>query len=149
MSLFCQWKPILADWVCSECGAVVPKNTDEPPLAGCPVGAQNAGIRFSDIASAGSVVKVTPVAKQNGPGLELKKMLRSFGIYETAGCKCNQRSLQMDLWGPDECERRIEEIVRWMKEEADIRGLPFIPAAARMLVRRAIKKSRSNSSGSK
>jgi hypothetical protein len=53
---------------------------------------------------------------------------------------------QMDLWGPDECERpeRIDEVVKVMREEATARGLPFLDVAGRMLVLRAISNARRN-----
>jgi hypothetical protein len=49
----------------------------------------------------------------------------------------------MDLWG-DECARpeRMEYIVQAMRENATNRGLPFLDAAARMLIRRAIAAAR-------
>jgi hypothetical protein len=50
----------------------------------------------------------------------------------------------MDQWGCDECERpeRIEEVVAVMRAEAAARGLPFIDAVGRLLVRRAIANAR-------
>jgi hypothetical protein len=50
----------------------------------------------------------------------------------------------MDAWGCDECSKpeRIEEVVAVMREEAKARGLPFIDAVGRMLVRRAIAIAR-------
>jgi hypothetical protein len=52
----------------------------------------------------------------------------------------------MDGWGPDECEKpeRIEEVISVMRAEAKGRGLPFLDAAGRMLVRRAIRNARRN-----
>ena len=53
-------------------------------------------------------------------------------------------SQKMDQWGCDECERpeRIDEVVAVMRAEAEARGLPFLDAAGRMLVRRAISNAR-------
>jgi hypothetical protein len=48
----------------------------------------------------------------------------------------------MDAWGPDECFRRIEEIVSHLREAADKKGLPFIATAARIMVGRAIEAAR-------
>jgi len=45
----------------------------------------------------------------------------------------------MDAWGPDECFRRIEEIVEHLRQAAAEKGLPFIATAARMMVARAIE----------
>jgi hypothetical protein len=52
----------------------------------------------------------------------------------------------MDAWGCDECSKpeRIAEVVAVMREEATARGLPFIDAVGRMLVRRAISNARRN-----
>lgn len=79
-----------------------------------------------------------------GPGTELKKLLAGWPLYlkTSEGCSCNRHAAQMDAWGCDECERRIDEIVGWLRDEAAKRRLPFVDAAGRMLVRRAIKKAR-------
>lgn len=81
-----------------------------------------------------------------GPGTELSNLLKRFGIEPTPTCQCRAKSAQMDAWGPDECERpeRIDEVVAVMREEAKARGLPFLDAVGRMLVRRAIKLARQN-----
>jgi len=80
----------------------------------------------------------------HGPGTELSKLLKRFGIEPTPTCQCRAKAAEMDAWGPDECERpeRIEEVVAVMREEAAARGLPFLDAVGRMLVRRAIKNAR-------
>jgi len=48
----------------------------------------------------------------------------------------------MNRMGNDWCEQNTETIVEWMKEEASNRGLPFLDAVGRMLVRRAIHNAR-------
>jgi ribosome biogenesis protein Tsr3 len=48
----------------------------------------------------------------------------------------------MDAWGPDECWKRIEEIVSHLREAAEKKGLPFIATAARIMVGRAIEAAR-------
>ena len=80
----------------------------------------------------------------SGPGTELSKLLKRFGIEPTPTCKCRAKSRQMDAWGPVECERpeRIEEVLGVMREEAKSRGLPFLDAAGRILIRRAIANAR-------
>ena len=78
----------------------------------------------------------------HGPGTELKKLLARWGINAAGDCPCNRHAQQMNLWGCDECERRIEEIVGWLRDEAHRRGLPWIDAAGRLLVRRAISNAR-------
>jgi hypothetical protein len=86
----------------------------------------------------------TPANDAHGPGTELSKILKRFGINPTPTCQCRAKQQQMDAWGPDECERpeRIDEVVAVMRAEAAARGLPFIDVAGRLLVRRAIKNAR-------
>lgn len=84
----------------------------------------------------------SPPAPARGPGTELKKLLKRVGITASPNCSCNARARTMDQWGCDKCEERIDEIVGWLREEAAKRRLPFIDAAGRMIVRRAIKNAR-------
>jgi hypothetical protein len=76
------------------------------------------------------------------PGTALKAVLSWLRIDVGQGCACRDRAAQMDRWGCDESERRIEQIVGWLREEAGKRKLPFLDAAGRMLVRRAIRNAR-------
>ena len=136
--LFCIWADDGDSWKCERCGAVVPKTVSaDKPFAGCKVGMRNAGIEPTDLIRA--VPRDIP---EEGPGAELKKLLSLIGLSASPDCSCNQRAAQMNLWGPDACEQRIDEIVGWLREEAKNRGLPFIDAAGRMLVRRAIANAR-------
>ena len=82
----------------------------------------------------------------SGPGTELSKLLKRIGISPTPTCQCRAKQQQMDMWGCDECERpeRIAEVVAVMRSEAEARGLPFLDAAGRMLVKRAISNARRN-----
>ena len=70
--------------------------------------------------------------------------MKRLGIEPTPTCKCRAKAAQMDAWGPDECStpERIEEVVAVMREEAKARGLPFLDAAGRVLVKRAISNAR-------
>lgn len=77
-----------------------------------------------------------------GPGTELKKLLAMAGIKAEVDCPCNKHARIMNIWGPDECERRIDEIVGWLQEEAARRNLPFLNVAGRVLVHRAIANAR-------
>jgi hypothetical protein len=85
-----------------------------------------------------------PVPRPSGPGTEMKALLSGWPLYITASedCPCNRHAAQMDAWGPDECERRLDEIVGWLRVEAERRGLPFADVAGRLLVRRAISRAR-------
>jgi hypothetical protein len=49
---------------------------------------------------------------------------------------------KMEAEQPGWCEANIEEIVGWLRESAEERGLPFVDIAARLLVRRAIANAR-------
>ena len=79
-----------------------------------------------------------------GPGTELSKLLKRFGIEPTPTCACPAKAAEMDAWGCDECAKpeRIEEVVAVMREEAKARSLPFLDLPARLLVRRAISNAR-------
>lgn len=83
-------------------------------------------------------------AATDGPGTELSKLLKKFGIEPTPTCQCRAKAAEMDAWGPDECEKpeRIEEVLAVMREEAKARGLPFLDVAGRLLIRRAIRNAR-------
>lgn len=87
-----------------------------------------------------------PPEETGGPGTELKKLLKRIGITATPNCSCNARARKMDEMEarePGWCESHLEEIVGWLREEATKRKLPFLDAAGRVLVRRAIKNARS------
>jgi hypothetical protein len=82
----------------------------------------------------------------HGPGTELSKLLKRFGIEPTPTCQCRAKAAEMDAWGCDECSKpeRIDEVVAVMRAEATARGLPFLDIAGRLLVRRAISNARRN-----
>ena len=83
-----------------------------------------------------------------GPGTELKQLLSRVGIAAEPGCECNTHSAQMDRWGCDECERRLEEIVGWLQEEHAKRVkardtiLPWSKLLATNIVKLAIRRAR-------
>jgi hypothetical protein len=85
-----------------------------------------------------------PPVPTSGPGTELSRLLKRFGIEPTPTCKCRAKAAQMNAWGCDECAKpeRIDEVVAVMREEAKARSLPFLDAAGRVLVRRAISNAR-------
>ncbi|NBP04515.1 MAG: hypothetical protein EBU90_31415, partial [Proteobacteria bacterium] len=72
------------------------------------------------------------------PGTALKQILSWFKIQDEAGCQCASRARIMDAWGCDETERRIDEVVGWLREAAAMRGLPFVDFAGRAAVKLAI-----------
>jgi hypothetical protein len=85
-----------------------------------------------------------PRPSAGGVGTELKKLLAGwpFRIVATANCSCNTRAAEMDRLGVEWCEQNQATIVGWMGSEARKRGLPFLDAVGRLLVRRAIANAR-------
>ena len=77
-------------------------------------------------------------------GTELKKLLHKMKINLDGNCPCKQRSVVMDREGCDWCETNIETIITWLQQEAKRRKLPFVRAAGKLLVRRAIHNARRN-----
>ena len=78
----------------------------------------------------------------NGPGSILSGMLEALGIKSSPTCSCKRRAILMNKNGPDWCEENLEEILGWLQEESVKRKLPFVKTVAKMMVQRAIKKSR-------
>jgi hypothetical protein len=98
-------------------------------------------------AKGGSQLIVPRLPVCGGPGTELKGLLALAGITASPGCTCNARASLMDereAAEPGWCDAHLDEIVGWLSEEAASRGLPFIDAAGRLLVRRAIANARRN-----
>jgi len=85
-------------------------------------------------------------APAGGPGTELKSLLAAIGIVAKPDCSCHARARVMDRQGCDWCEQHLDTIVGWLREEAAKRGLPFLDAAGRLLVRRAIRNARRSAS---
>ena len=97
----------------------------------------------NDIAS--SLKKMFPKTLEDhpyGPGTILSQMLSTIGITASPTCKCKQRAIEMNEKGNDWCEQNIDTILEWMKEESIKRGLPFMSSAAKIMVNRAIAKSK-------
>jgi hypothetical protein len=78
-----------------------------------------------------------------GPGTELKAILARAGIVAGPGCSCNAMAARMDAWG-EECVEHMAEIVEHLRAQAEARGLPFLDAAGRALVRVSIARARRN-----
>lgn len=88
--------------------------------------------------------KVIAWFPDDGPGTELKKLLKKIGIVATPNCSCNARANMMNFNGIEWCEKNIDTIVGWLREEATKRKLPFVDLAGRVLVKRAIKRAKKN-----
>ena len=110
-----------------------------PVPVGDPFAIPTQGIPSRDISNARDA---------GGPGTELAKLLKKFGIEPTPTCSCRAKAAEMDAWGPDECSKpeRIDEVVAVMRAEAQARGLPFLDAVGRLLVKKAIKNARKSQS---
>lgn len=78
----------------------------------------------------------------NGPGSMLSNMIKKIGIVMTQGCSCRRHAIEMNEKGNDWCEENIDTIVKWLREEAEKRRLPFFDSVGKLMVYRAIKKSR-------
>lgn len=124
----CKWHHEPGRLTCVNCGRVV-RTTSRTAAMLCPKSSEQL---------------LVPALPTSGPGTEMKKLLAQWPLFiqATDDCPCNGHAAQMDVWGCDECERRMDEIVRWLRDEAARRGLPFVDAAGKMLVRRAIRNAR-------
>lgn len=78
----------------------------------------------------------------NGPGTILTGMISALGIKSSSTCSCRRHALEMNEKGPDWCEQNMDTIVSWLRDESTKRGLPFVDAVGRMMVQRAVSKSR-------
>jgi hypothetical protein len=85
---------------------------------------------------------VTMEENPNGPGTVLSKMIKSLGIVMSDSCSCRRHAIEMNTKGNDWCEQNIDTVVGWLREEASRRGLPFVDMVGKLMVNRAIKKSR-------
>jgi hypothetical protein len=84
------------------------------------------------------------VVEKEGVGTELKRLISWFH-QPNKKCKCDYRIQKMNKWGPDECEKREATILRWLKHSAAQAKMPYFETAAKVLLRKAIKRSRSRS----
>ena len=78
----------------------------------------------------------------SGPGTELKKILSRVGITSAPDCSCNAHAAEMDRNGCEWVEANMSTVVGWLREQAAARGLPFLDAAGRALVRVAVRNAR-------
>jgi hypothetical protein len=79
-----------------------------------------------------------------GPGCQLRRTLSWF-VRDDGQCGCTEYAAQMDAWGPDGCEARIDQIVAHLVEQAAKKSvfLGAVPSAAiTVVVRRAIEAAR-------
>ena len=86
-------------------------------------------------------VRVDPNNLGEGVGTELKALLSIIGINSVPNCTCNARAKIMNENGTEWCKNNKDEILSWMKEEADKRGLPFLKFGAKRILNYAISKT--------
>jgi hypothetical protein len=77
-----------------------------------------------------------------GPGCRLSRYLTWFGVRDDGRCGCAEYARQMDAWGPDECERRLAEILEHLRQAAATKRLPWLDSVARLAVEQAIAAAR-------
>lgn len=79
---------------------------------------------------------VMPVvdAPEDGPGAELKKLLKALRIDTFHGCECESRTAQMNHWGTEGCRSHREDIVLWLRDTAAKRNWREKIMAAAMMV---------------
>jgi len=126
---------------CPACGKKAPSRTAKSNCL-----ADLNAAEFQALVPADAKENELTVSASHGPGTELKALLAGwpFFIVSTPDCKCNQRARYMDEKGCDWCagEEGMAEIMGFLREAAEERGLPFLDVAGRMLVRRAIANAR-------
>jgi hypothetical protein len=87
-----------------------------------------------------------PKAKPPGFGSMLKKIMTQapFHFHFPRECSCNKKIAELNDWSMEECERRIDDIVTTLKQEADNRGydraVVFFGSAGKLLLRRVLRK---------
>lgn len=79
---------------------------------------------------------------QYGPGTILASMFSAIGIKSTPTCSCRRHALEMNKQGIKWCEENIETICGWLKEECEKRKIPYVDTVAKLVVNRAIAKSK-------
>jgi hypothetical protein len=48
----------------------------------------------------------------------------------------------MNMWGPDECEKRKPTIIRWLRHSAYLNNVPFNTKIVDVLINKAIRNAR-------
>ena len=65
---------------------------------------------------------IVPWPIEDGPGTELKVMLKDLGFFDKPGCGCNQRAQQMNQLGIEGCEKNVDMIAQWLRDGAKAWG---------------------------
>jgi hypothetical protein len=78
----------------------------------------------------------------NGPGTVLVKSIKGLGFVISDSCACKNQLLEMNDKGADWCVENITKIVSWLKIQAQNINIVFIDSVAKVIIMRAIKKSK-------
>jgi len=80
---------------------------------------------------------------QEGPGTELHKILERMGFEITDTCPCRKHIKQMNEWGPAGCREHLDEIIDWLKAEAERRNKEalFVRWGVRLVILLAIRRA--------
>jgi hypothetical protein len=89
-----------------------------------------------------SLFPKTMEEEPNGPGTQLARMIKTLGIHMSDSCSCRRHAINMNEKGNDWCAANIDTVVGWLREESQRRGLPFVDMVGKVMVNRAVKKSR-------
>jgi hypothetical protein len=81
------------------------------------------------------------VQEPYGPGTELARLVSWFK-FSNKKCKCAARIQKMNMWGPDECEKRKPTIIRWLRHSAYLNNVPFNTKIVDVLINKAIRNAR-------
>lgn len=127
----CQWKEYDGKFQCINCGFISPVSA----FRNCP---RPSPSPYIDTINSCDFNGSTYI----GPGTKLKNLLNYIGIVPVGNCKCNARAKVMDIYGPDWCEKNIDMIVGWLREESSKRKLPFVQWVAKKIVMLAIRQSK-------
>lgn len=124
--------------------------------------ARGCGIRLPIAAVEGSKIysecqKTQPTPRPEvpteGPGTELKKLIKELGFDESLGCGCAAEVARMNSLGPARCREQIESIVAKLDENKKLQSLWSLgsalaialvkgfPLTTRGLVEEAIRRS--------
>lgn len=78
----------------------------------------------------------------HGPGTVLASMIKTLGIHMSDSCSCRRHALTMNEKGNEWCSQNVDTIVGWLRDESKRRGLPFVDMIGKVMINRAIKKSK-------
>lgn len=86
-------------------------------------------------------VQITKFNYVDGPGTELIKLVSWFK-FTSKKCRCKERALKMNKWGPDGCEQRMSTILRWLRHAAFLNNVPYNKSLVKIVVQKAIRNAR-------